>query len=438
MLRGPCYRSTQGGNMSGRPFRFIHASDLHLDRSPHGTAEIPDSLREVLVDAPYRAAQRIFELAIHEQVDFVVLAGDVLSPAEAGPRGWAFLVEQFQRLAERQISVYWAGGEVDPPDAWPAAIDLPANVHVFSGEQPEMVTHERDEEPLCHVLGVSSLPSGRIRAGDFVPPRDGLFALGVVHGRGDADQLARQDIAYWALGGSHDRETLPITSTVAQYCGTPQGRSPDEVGAHHCVIVQVDYACRARSTFFPTDAVRFLSEPLHLPESAQTDKAQRELAHREELQRMLASRAQSLLANHAGPDLLVSWAIRAPEAVAAQLRSGTLATDLLSRLRSDFTVRRPGLWSISLVAARDEATIERMPAELFEQETILGEFMRTVRAWDRDSLTSLDLEPLVGQRHADDEIGAAVKLADVAVRKSVLGEVALLGVDLLSPEESRT
>ena len=424
--------------MSNRPFRFIHASDFHLDELPHGIAEIPDSLRDALVDAPYRAAGRVFELAIHEQVDFIVLAGDVLSPVDAGPRGWSFLVEQFQRLAQRGIAVYWAGGEVDPPDAWPAAIDLPATVHVFSSERAELVTHERDEEPLCHVLGIGSSPRGRIRATDFVPPGDGLFSLVVAHGRAEAEQLARTEINYWALGGRHERETLATTSTVAQYSGTPQGRSPGELGPRGCLIVQVDDAGRARTTFFPTDAVRLLHEQLTLPESVQADKLNRELAQREELQRMLVSRAQSLLANHTGPDLLVSWTIRAPEAVASQLRSGTLAADLLSRLRAEFTVRRPGLWSTSLVAARDVGAVDRLPADLFDQETILGEFMRTVRQWESDALTPIDLEPLLGQRHAALADASAVKLSDVALRNDVLGEVALLGVDLLSPEESRT
>lgn len=424
--------------MANRPFRFIHASDFHLDAVPHGIADVPDSLRDALVDAPYRAATRVFELAIHEHVDFVVLAGDILSPPEAGPRGWAFLVDQFQRLGENGIVVYWAGGEVDPPDSWPASIDLPANVHVFGSQRVERVTYEADEEPICHVLGVSSSPRGRIRAAEFVPPDDGLFSLAVVHGRAEAEQLARQPIQYWALGGRHERETLTMSTTVAQHCGTPQGRSPDELGPHGCLVVQVDDEGRARSTFVPTDAVRFLHEALTLPASAQVDRLQRELAEREELQRMLAARAQSLLANHTGPDLLVSWAIRAPESVSLQLRSGTLASDLLGRLRADFTVRRPALWSTALCAARDASVLGQLPGDLFDQETILGEFLRTARAWERDPLTPIDLEPLVGPGFAALADSADIGLTEVGLRNEVLGEVARLGVDLLSPGESRS
>ena len=64
-------------------FRFLHASDLHLDRPPRGLAEVPDHLRSVLAEAPYRAAERVFDAAVKERVDFVVLSGDVIDPLAA-------------------------------------------------------------------------------------------------------------------------------------------------------------------------------------------------------------------------------------------------------------------------------------------------------------------------------------------------------------------
>src|SRR5262245_61855813 len=95
------------------PFRFLHASDLHLERPLSGITEAPDHLRSLFLEAPYQAAERLFELAVSEKVDFVVLAGDVLDPSLCGPRGPIFLCEQFRLLNDRSIVVYWAGGEVD-------------------------------------------------------------------------------------------------------------------------------------------------------------------------------------------------------------------------------------------------------------------------------------------------------------------------------------
>src|SRR5436190_54529 len=115
--------------MPGKPFRFLQASDFRLEQPPHGLAEIPDHLIEPLAESPYRAAAGIFDGALAEQVDFLLLAGNLVDPHRAGPRGLAFLHEQFSRLAQRGIAVYWATGETDCRHDWPANFGWPANVH---------------------------------------------------------------------------------------------------------------------------------------------------------------------------------------------------------------------------------------------------------------------------------------------------------------------
>ena len=54
-------------------FSFVHASDLHLELPPHGLGEIPEHLRDSLLECPYRAAERVFDLALSERADFLVL-----------------------------------------------------------------------------------------------------------------------------------------------------------------------------------------------------------------------------------------------------------------------------------------------------------------------------------------------------------------------------
>ena len=124
------------------PFRFIHAADFHLHRPITGITEVPEHLRELLLEAAYRAAVRVFEAALTEESDFVLLAGDLLDPEATGPHGPLTLVEQFERLAERGIAVYWAGGQCDPPEVWPAVYHLPDNVHVLPAGRPVEILHE--------------------------------------------------------------------------------------------------------------------------------------------------------------------------------------------------------------------------------------------------------------------------------------------------------
>ena len=132
--------------MSQPALRFIHASDLHLERPLAGVAEVPENLREVFLEAPFQAAELVFETALSEGADALLLAGDVVDFDRVGPRAVVFLNEQFQRLADHGIKVYWACGDIDPPDSWPASIELPANVHVFSVGRVESFEHRRDGE----------------------------------------------------------------------------------------------------------------------------------------------------------------------------------------------------------------------------------------------------------------------------------------------------
>lgn len=56
--------------MSGAFIRFVHAADLRLDLPVLGLDEVPAHLLTALIDAPYEAAQRVFDTAIKENVDF--------------------------------------------------------------------------------------------------------------------------------------------------------------------------------------------------------------------------------------------------------------------------------------------------------------------------------------------------------------------------------
>ena len=206
--------------MSNSPFRFVHASDLHLESPPQGVAEVPDHLRELFLEAAYWAAERVFETVLAEEAEFLVLSGDILRWQRTGPRGPLFLAEQFGRLAERDVPVYWAGGSIDPPEAWPSAVTLPENVRLFPRGRIEDYVHRRDAAPVARLIGTSRGRRRGVRASEFDPrrlrgrdhrPHDenaGLFSIAVVHGTAEAEALRDQGIDYWALGGRHDRATL--------------------------------------------------------------------------------------------------------------------------------------------------------------------------------------------------------------------------------------
>jgi len=410
--------------MSNRPFRFVHAGDFHLELPPQGLAEIPDHLRELFVEAAYAAAERTFKTVLAEEADFLVLAGDLLHPGQTGPRGPLFLQEQFRRLAERDVDVYWAGGRVDPPDAWPAAIALPENVHVFPQGVVEQLTHQRDDVPLAQVIGVSRDRRRTIRTADFAPDPGGLFSIAVVHGNADPATLQSRGIHYWALGGRHGRNTLFSSPQVAHYPGSPQGRRAEEHGAHGCTLVQVDGQGNPHTSLVPTDAIRWLNERVVVDEET----------GRDDLETLLRERMHTLLENCPRIDLLISWTIAGTGPMPGRLRRGTLGDEMLGWLRSEYGYGPPAAWSASL----DVEPSAAMPPEWYEQETIRGDYLRAIRQFQVNSDEPLDLEAYVAEAHVAGTLGPAVAVATEADRQRVLREAAWLGIDLLSGEESQS
>lgn len=69
--------------------------------------EVPRVLAEECMAAAWESAKRVFDLALAQNVDFMLLTGDILDPNLTGARGIVFLAEQFRRLHAHGISVYW-------------------------------------------------------------------------------------------------------------------------------------------------------------------------------------------------------------------------------------------------------------------------------------------------------------------------------------------
>jgi len=407
--------------MSHAPLRFVHAGDFHLEQPPFGIAEAPSHLREALIESAYRGAERVFEVALAEPTDLVVLAGDLLDPQKTGPRGPLFLVEQFERLHQRGVSVYWAGGRVDPPSAWPTSLRLPDNVHVFPEGGPETVVHLRGDVPLARVVGASRGGSRRVRPIDFAPDPAGLVSIAVVHGKANPERLKARGIDYWALGGSHRQATLFTSPGTAHYPGTPQGRHPDQTGPHGCTVVQVDPQRRLQTTFVPTDVLRWQAERLEVDES--TDRAG--------LERRLHDRVQALREAHPAVDLMVSFSIAGSGPVLGPLRRGNLAAELLEALRREHGTGTPAAWCVALAV---EPPAEP-PAAWYEQETIAGDFLRELRRYHAEPELPIALDAFLPEEHRTGPVALAARIDEAADRQRVLAETAMLGVDLLSGEE---
>lgn len=401
-----------------QPLRLVHASDLHLERPLYGLADVPDHLRDLLIEAPYQAAEQVFETALAEDADAVLLAGDVLDVDRAGPPGIVLLLDQFSRLADRGIPVYWAGGTVDVPDNWPRSVSLPPNVHVFPIGRVESLDLVRSGETIARVQGTSCREDGEVETRGFHRDAHGLFTIGVAHGTSDSAGHEGDRVHYMALGGRHLQQTVDHEPGLAHYCGTPQGRCPTETGPHGCTVVTVDDTGRPKTKFVATDAVRWLEQSVEITATTR----------QEQLHDRMVERLEKLIAQHPGIDLFVRWNIRGTGPLVNRLRPGGLADELLDDLRRQFGERSPTAWSVSIHCDSPLS----VPAEWYDQETCLGDFLREVREFELHEHLPLDLRQFLPEDVRDDELAAIAQIESDEDRGALLCRTAKLGVDLLT------
>ncbi|MFP6695159.1 MAG: metallophosphoesterase [Pirellulales bacterium] len=410
--------------MAGPSLRFVQAGDFHLELPLHGVAEIPENLRDTFIEAPYQAAETVFDTAVSEDADFLLLCGDVLDPHAAGARGILFLLDHFDRLAEHEIPVYWVGGTADPPDSWPVSAPLPDNVHVFPRGRPTETVVHRGKQPVARICGASRGGKVSIKASEFDTVDDGTFSIGMAHGGADVPAMTQRPIDYWAVGGRHVRGSLASSPVTVHYSGTPQGRHPAEVAAHGCTLVEVDELRKTTTRLVTTDVVRWHHE--HVVVDAATDARQ--------LEQMLGDRTQRLVDGAGQRHLLIGWTIAGESPVTQQLRLGKLADDLLARLRRGFTQSTAAVWTVSIEA---ESTDDFLDA-WYEEDTMLGELLRNARSLEQDAAEQVDLARYIGDEWAGTEVEAAVEISDFETRKEISRQAAILGSELLRGDEARS
>lgn len=403
--------------MPGESFRFIHTSDFHLERPLGDLDELPKHLQEAIAEAPWKAAEAVFEAAVIENVDFVLLCGDLLAPHAAGPRGMSMLLDAFDALAERDIKVLWASGHVDSAQSWPESIPLPENVTRLPKGRAEAVPIVRSGRTIAVVVGRSSEGMAAIHVPSYrIDPTD-EFTIGVGYGTAEPAALAEARFDYWALGGSHQRRLMEDGATQgAVFCGSPQARSLEETGAHGFHLVDVDADGAARLHAVDIDSFRYCRVVLDAGDLVRGDN----------LRQVLSSRISRLLAENGERHLMIGWELH-PASAEALMGVGD-PTELLTWLRRDFGNANPSAWTVSL----EIHPPQKYPKQWQEEDTILGDFLRAAERHRRTQGRDLNLLPMTEEHEGLGTVTASMMAdADPSQRPRLLGDATLIGVELL-------
>ncbi|TWU40445.1 metallophosphoesterase family protein [Novipirellula artificiosorum] len=403
--------------MPGESFRFIHASDFHLEAPLGDLDAVPSHLREAMADAPRRAAKAVFEAALADNIDFLVLSGDLLSPQSAGPHGMSLLLDYFEKLNSKKTPVFWVAGLADDPQKWPDAAPLPPNVTLFPKNRVVAIPVERAGRTICVVVGRSSEGRSALHVPSYRVEPTEEYTVAIGYGASDADALAEGRFEYWALGGEHNRKAMEGGAEGgAFYCGSPQGRSLCEPGPHGYTVVDVDADQTTRVHSIECDAFRYCQVEIDASEIAAVGG----------IRNLLGERITRLQHENGGRHLLIGWDISITSGENLHALGDSEA--LLAWLRREFGSGTPSAWTASLVIRPPK----HYPKSWKDEDTILGDFLRASEKFSKAGQRELNLAPYT-EEHGSIRSPTAALLADVSpsAREAILDQATLLGVELL-------
>jgi DNA repair exonuclease SbcCD nuclease subunit len=395
--------------------KFLHASDLHLDRAISGLAEIPSHLKSALTNAAYLAAENLFQAAVSEKVDIVMLAGDVVDLDAGGPRAAAFLLRQFERLAERNIQVYWCSGKLDQPDRWPAAASLPDNVITFTSTGFEESVVRRDGQAIATIYGAGYYSSRNSLTDLRVDPAS-PFPIALAYCPTEISIPENSGVRYWAFGGWHQPRMAERADGWVVWPGTLQARGGYEPGSHGADLVRIDGTGKTRVEKLPIDVVRWIPQSVSFAESASD----------EDIKNLLADRCLQIAAETPEQIALVDWEITTTGDFNPRLRSTRWLERMIAWLRTEFGSSTKGIWTTGLTI--DPA--RTLPQAWYDEDTMLGDYLKAIGRLQGDPQLSIPLHSFVPESNSDDSLEDLPRV-DVSAREAVLRNAMLFGIERL-------
>ena len=230
--------------------KFIHAADIHLDSSLHGLERYEGAPVEEIRSATRRAFDNLIDLAINEEVVFVLLAGDLYDGEWKDYNTGLYFMDRMERLREAGIRVFMVAGNHDAASQITKHLRLPENVMMFSTRAPErVVLDDLNVAIVGQGFATRAVTDDLSQAYPQGDPQ--LFNIGLLHTCLDGkagyepyapcsvDGLHSKGYQYWALGHIHKREEVSQDPWII-FPGNIQGRHIRETGPKGCTLVTAD------------------------------------------------------------------------------------------------------------------------------------------------------------------------------------------------------
>lgn len=272
--------SIKEGGLLMDGIRFIHTADLHLDSPFLGLKHLPKELFTLVQESTFTAFEKVIDTAIEEEVDFIVIVGDLYDGEDRSIKAQARLRKQMERLKEKDINAYILHGNHDHLQGSWITIDMPDNVFIF-GKDYEMIPFTSKRGDKVHLYGFSygerHIVERKILGYQKIGHAD--FHIGLLHGHCEGgstthqpyapftiQEMLQKDMDYWALGHIHTRQVLHEAPFIV-YPGNIQGRHKNEDGSKGCYHVSLSKSGLGELTFIETAAIQWESVNIYCNEN---------------------------------------------------------------------------------------------------------------------------------------------------------------------------
>ncbi|AKT43323.1 metallophosphoesterase family protein [Chondromyces crocatus] len=255
------------GLRRGEPLKIVHAADLHIDSPLRGLERYEGAPVAQIRGATRRAFENLIGLCLAEEVDLLLLAGDIYDGDWRDYNTGLFFAAQLSRLRSAGVRVIMVRGNHDAQSQITRHLELPEHVRVLDHQAPERIVDER--------LGVAvvgqSFPTRAVTddlAAAYPDALPGLFNIGLLHtalgGREGHENYAPCTLGtllgrgyqYWALGHIHAREVVNADPLVV-FPGNLQGRHAREAGEKGATLLTVEGGRVTSMVHRPLDVVRW-------------------------------------------------------------------------------------------------------------------------------------------------------------------------------------
>jgi len=346
--------------VTAESLRFLHSADLHLDLPIQEIVDAPRSVVERISAMSSRLLQRLMEVAVSEEVQFVLLAGDVMDWRLAGPAICEEWITFCETLAEQGIPIIWAASAAERAGPMPASL-LPQGVVWFSGERPRAM--DRTLANGTRVVFVDWPEAAAFPDSEacISPGRDADFVIAVRHQSGGVGLPGLVPLDYWALGGRHKRVTDTGGMVTLHDPGAPIARRPNEDETSSVTVVTLRQGGACDLQFKNTGLLRWESVPLLLTDACSEAEFLSHAVQEWESRRQAGSGEHLLRFEVCGdPVRMIAW------------RRAGVFDRVLSELRAGCERENCGPWPLGI----DLDPWEEWPAEWLNEDSFRGELLR--------------------------------------------------------------